>query len=288
MSFDKCKIYVCESENDWGKYKDKFTGNEYLGFDVESQSDKADTIQFSTMNECCVLHVSKFNKIPQTVKDLLESKDISKIGVGVHDDFDLINKTFGIKCEAGLDVGWLAYVIGTTVSYRNLDFLSEKLLGEQKLKSTGGWRSEKLTKSQYTYAGKDAWLGVAIANKIYDVSLSKKEKRHMDFSTWAKHYETDPEDIKEYKESLENKTIEAFAIDEDVEGNLNEIQKAKKYQDQLRREEKEELKRLEELADSKEKKPKDVKEKGEKKEKKKEEKPSESEEEDDDFVTNII
>ncbi|KAL7714846.1 3'-5' exonuclease domain-containing protein [Entamoeba marina] len=281
MSFSQCKIHYCRNEKEWESKNKSLLKADYVGFDCESSGGGVQVIQLSTMTEAFVLHVIHFNGLPQSLINILTNPDVTKIGVGVHKDFLEIEKKYSIVCKGAHDVGFTGYVIGISNKYFGIAVLGQLLLNEKKLESFGNWNLNILSPEQIKYAGKDAWLGIAIAEKIYNESMCKKEKRRMSMSQWMHHYENDADDIRAYGYDLINSEREK-SVKQDVLGELKGIKRAKNYVRNLQKLEKETLEKLEKSTS--EKKPKPAK--GETSKSKKQSKKQISAS--DDILTNII
>ncbi|ELP85039.1 3-5 exonuclease, putative [Entamoeba invadens IP1] len=248
MSFKDVKIHYVNTENEMNAVAESLKDVGSVGFDVETYRGRASVIQISTMKDSYVIQVCCFRRFPQFLTDFLQNKEISKLGVGVHSDFELIDKTFRINCVGGLDVGWVAYVIGITSDYRNLDFLGEQLTAEKKLTFDGFWGKDQLSKDQINYAAKDAWLGIAVGQKIYDQGLTTKEKRRTDFDGWCVHMQTSKEDVEEY---VKDHNVNTFLLDVNVSCELDGIRKSKEYADKLKKAQRRNMRILEKESDEK-------------------------------------
>ena len=278
MTFKDVKVYYCQYMEQWHKYSEKIMKCNYIGFDVEYVQQKPAVLQLSTMTEAYVLHIFHYKELPKTLIEFLENEEKIKIGVGVKDDMKALNTQYNIDCKGGLDIAWTAYLIGAVSAYRSIDFLGQKILGESKLESYSMWGIGRLEKKQIDYAAKDAWIGIAVAEKIYNDSLTKKEKRRSSLDDWMKQMSESKIEVDDFGDDEVTDVDEArkkyTIVDdgEDINKELSAIRKTKEYMNQLKKEEKAMLKQLKKSW--KEKKPKKEENDSDKKhlEKKKKEK----------------
>jgi len=158
-----------------------------FGFDIEFHGTKPVTIQLSTLTLAVVFHFAKFKGgIPSSLKAFLESSECLKAGVGVVTDALSIKQHFGIKIKGILDVGIVASDI--TGGYYKLDVLARDLLDIPK-RST--WTSIKnptvqLSTGQIEYAAIDAWLGIRIAQHLFEALCATDQQMY----AWCKSKET--------------------------------------------------------------------------------------------------
>lgn len=283
--FASVETKYVKSPAEWNAVWERIKGEEFFGFDVEQDAKGVPrVIQISTATTAVVLHLLHFTGLPETLSQMLVDPDIFKVGVGVHGDLDKLRETYKVKCDGGVDIAWVAYMIGVTQEYRSLGFLGEKLVGENKAADKGLWDRQNLDQEQIAYAAKDAWLGVAITQKIYTDSLTRKEKARISMPQWLAMVRTDKSDIEEYlRERSGQPAVPPEA--EDADGQLRAIAQMKEYTHRLDSEVREQVRRLEKNIEGK--KPKAEKEKHKHKHKHKHHKHGEKPNEDD-LIVNVI
>eukprot|EP01102_Stenamoeba_stenopodia_P017429 TRINITY_DN6237_c0_g1_i1.p1 TRINITY_DN6237_c0_g1~~TRINITY_DN6237_c0_g1_i1.p1 ORF type:complete len:442 (-),score=132.55 TRINITY_DN6237_c0_g1_i1:70-1200(-) len=140
---------------------------------------------------------------PESLSRVLQSRDIIKLGVGVHEDAEAIQASFGIQCDGLVDISILSIKNGLTKGYYSLKVLAQDLLKIKKEESTGGWSRRYLTEQQVKYATMDAWLGYQIGITLYSYL---KENNRETFYVFAQKNITSAEDIETYNPSAAHRT----------------------------------------------------------------------------------
>ncbi len=135
-----------------------------LGFDTETkpnfikgEDNPVALLQISTDSLVYLLRV-KTTGIPDSLKILLQSPEILKIGVGIKDDLRQLAR-LGLHDLAGFfDLGKLSQELGYPKT--GLRYLAARLLGQRvsKGEQRSNWDAEKLTQNQMIYAATDAWV----------------------------------------------------------------------------------------------------------------------------------
>lgn len=141
-----------------------------LGFDTESKpvfkkgaKTHVSLIQISAGETCFLFRVRMINDI-SPLKEIIEDKNIIKIGLSLHDDFHTLSNNYSFNPQGFIDLQDL--VSKYRISNMSLQKLYAILFDERISKSQqlSNWDAVKLTKSQMSYAAIDAWACV----KIYD------------------------------------------------------------------------------------------------------------------------
>ncbi len=143
-----------------------------LGFDTETRPSfkkgvvhKVALLQLSTEEEAYIIrlhYVTRFDGL----KAILENPDITKVGVAIRDDLNLLQKLFPFKPESFVELQSLAKIKG--LQNRGLKGMSEEVLGQpiSKGPKTTNWELSHLDQRQLNYAATDAWVGLMIYQKL--------------------------------------------------------------------------------------------------------------------------
>lgn len=141
---------------------------EIIGFDTETRPSfrkgvvhKVSLIQLSDEEECFLFRLNKigFNADLMT---FLASEKPMKIGLSLHDDFNMINHTTALRPKGFVD---LQNLVG---QFKISDISLQKIyaiLFQQKISKSQrltNWEANELTPAQQQYAAIDAWACVKI------------------------------------------------------------------------------------------------------------------------------
>ncbi len=144
-----------------------------FGFDTETRPSftrgtnyKVALLQFSTDN-LAILIRTHFIAIPPIVRYILESPEITKVGLACHDDVKAIKKVDEeINCVNIVDVAKVAKHCGHTLL--GLNNLCHSVLGKRVSKKSKltNWENEHLTSEQILYAATDAFVTLQIYQEL--------------------------------------------------------------------------------------------------------------------------
>lgn len=134
-----------------------------VGFDTETRPSfkkgrvhNAALMQISTKNRCFLFRLNKIG-ICAELKAFLENPDILKIGLSVHDDFNVLRRTTPLEPQGFIDLQQMVrnYEI-TDISLQKIYAIvfGERISKSQRLTN---WEADTLTTSQQSYAALDAW-----------------------------------------------------------------------------------------------------------------------------------
>lgn len=144
-----------------------------LGFDTETRPSfrvgefyHVSLLQLAT-HDCCFLF--RLNKIPlqKEILDILEDESIIKVGVAIHDDLKALQKRTPFKPAGFLDLAERTKISKSiTLSLRSLCgmYLNRRLSKGSKVTN---WDSPVLSESQIRYAANDAFVSLAIFEKMF-------------------------------------------------------------------------------------------------------------------------
>ncbi|KAH3723350.1 hypothetical protein Pelo_17946 [Pelomyxa schiedti] len=112
-------------------------------------------------------------QLPPSLKKILESPTILKCGVGVAEDFQILDEQYHIKCKGAWDVSVACMELHLGTEYLQIGQLSEKLIGHTStLCEKTDWHGERISNKGVIHAAADAWLGLMCAEQIHAKSSS--------------------------------------------------------------------------------------------------------------------
>lgn len=144
-----------------------------IGFDTETKPsfrkgtapNKMALMQLCSEKCCYLLRVNKVG-FPKDLARLLEDPGITKIGLSVHDDFHVLDRSCKI-CPRGF-VELQEMVRKFKISDSSLQKIYAIIFGNKISKSQRltNWEADELTASQQVYAATDAWACLKIYNTL--------------------------------------------------------------------------------------------------------------------------
>ncbi|KAF2003463.1 ribonuclease H-like protein, partial [Amniculicola lignicola CBS 123094] len=193
--FKRIKVHYCKTKEVGETVAKYFLNEKVIGFDIEWKYDfrpadikeNASLIQIACENRIALFHISLYKGktadelLPPTLKTILESPDIAKVGVAIRGDFTRCWTYLGIKACHQIELSRLHNL----VEYRDMapKMVNNKLVGMAKQVQThlqlplakgdvrkSDW-SKPLTTEQVEYAASDAYAGF----RIYDVLEMKRK-----------------------------------------------------------------------------------------------------------------
>lgn len=143
-----------------------------LGFDTETRPSfkKGESylpalLQLATSERAFIFRL-KFFEPPEEMFALLSNPKVLKVGVGIADDLNALQKLRKFKPEGFQDLSLMVRKLGfTSEGLRALTgiFLGKRLLKGAKVTN---WEKPELSPAQIKYAGTDAVVGLLIYQKI--------------------------------------------------------------------------------------------------------------------------
>lgn len=141
-----------------------------VGFDTETRPSfqkgrvhKVALMQISTAERCFLFRLNKIG-ICAELKAFLENPEITKVGLSVHDDFNVLRRSEAIDPQGFVDLQHM--VKDYDITDISLQKIYAILFGERisKTQRLTNWEAETLSDAQQAYAALDAWACL----KIYD------------------------------------------------------------------------------------------------------------------------
>lgn len=143
-----------------------------IGFDTETkpsfkkgQSNKVALMQLSTLDQCFLFRLNIIGIGPELTQ-LLESQDITKIGLSIHDDFNVMHRSSKVQPKAFVELQ--TFVKDYSITDSSLQKIFAIIFGKRISKSQRltNWEAPELTPSQQAYAATDAWACLMIYNSL--------------------------------------------------------------------------------------------------------------------------
>lgn len=172
-------ITIVISENEIKKVFNAIKNYDAVGIDTETRPSfkkgrlhNVALLQISTQEHCWLIRLNRTG-ITNEVKDFLEDKNITKVGLSLKDDFRLLNKSRQFKPESYVELQ--QYVGQFGIKEKSLQKIYAILFGEKisKTQRLSNWEAEELTEPQKRYAATDAWACLEIYNKLKEFETNK-------------------------------------------------------------------------------------------------------------------
>jgi ribonuclease D len=157
------EIHVIDSRGGVKKFMPVLMKEKILGFDTETRPafrkgrrNPVSLLQLSTEFHAFIFRVGLVG-LPNPLVQLLESRDVIKVGAAVHDDLIELAQVRRFKPEGFLDIQ--KYVEAFGIENKAVAKLAGIVLGFRISKSQqlSNWDAETLTDAQKLYAATDAW-----------------------------------------------------------------------------------------------------------------------------------
>ena len=148
------------------------SGETVIGIDTETRPSfkkgiqhDVSLIQLSTTDTCFLIRLNRV-KMPESLVSLLENKEILKVGISLHDDYQALSKRKKFKPEGFFDLQ--KYVKEYGIEEMSLQKIFAIVFGQRISKSQqlSNWENDVLTDKQKLYAATDAWACLKIYNQL--------------------------------------------------------------------------------------------------------------------------
>lgn len=156
--------------------------NDVVGIDTETKpsfikgvSHKVSLLQIATPEQCFLFRLNRIG-FPKVLADFLADKNITKVGLSLHDDLRKLRKRHHFKPENFIDIQSIAKNYG--IMELSLQKIYAIIFGKKILKSQrlSNWEKPQLTDKQLQYAAIDAWASLQIYLQLTkEEPLAKKE-----------------------------------------------------------------------------------------------------------------
>lgn len=171
VAFDG-RIITIDTPAETDKAIKALMGENIIGIDTETRPAfrkgvhyNVSLIQLSTADTCFLIRLNRVG-IPDSLVELLENKEIAKVGVSLHDDYQALCKRRKFKAEGFIDLQ--NYVKEFGIEEMSLQKIFAIVFGERISKSQQltNWENDVLTDKQKIYAATDAWACLKIYNEL--------------------------------------------------------------------------------------------------------------------------
>lgn len=151
---------------------------EIIGFDTETRPSfrkglkhKVALMQLSTSERCFLFRLNKIG-ICAELKTFLENPSVTKIGLSIHDDFNVLRRSCDVEPQGFVDLQETVKKYG--ISDISLQKIYAIIFGERISKSQrlSNWEADTLTKAQQDYAALDAWACLSIYKYLKEGSFN--------------------------------------------------------------------------------------------------------------------
>lgn len=170
-SFDG-NIHVIETDEECRKALAILGKESMLGFDTETKPtfkkgeyNHTALVQLSTLEDAYLFRLNKLGT-PADLYDIFENEEILKLGISITDDLKDLKRLRKYKPSAFLDINDVAKDLD--VKHMGVKKLAAVFLEYRisKNQQTSNWENEELTEAQQRYAATDAWICLAIYDKL--------------------------------------------------------------------------------------------------------------------------
>jgi len=165
-------IHVIDTQEECGKALSKLRDEDTIGFDTETKPaflkgeyNPTAIVQLSTDAHAFLFRLQKIPNLSPLYR-LLEAPSVIKPGISITDDLKGLNRITSFTPRGFVDLNNTARAAG--IKYMGVKKLAAVCLGGRisKGQQTSNWENETLTTAQQQYAATDAWICLAIYNKL--------------------------------------------------------------------------------------------------------------------------
>ena len=166
------RIITIDTVADTDKAVKALSGERILGIDTETRPSfrkgvqhEVSLIQLSTADTCFLVRLNRVG-IPDSLISLLENKEITKIGLSLHDDYQALCRRRKFKAGGFFDLQKHVGEFG--IEEKSLQKIFAIIFGKRISKSQQltNWENDVLTDKQKLYAATDAWACLEIYNRL--------------------------------------------------------------------------------------------------------------------------
>ena len=166
------RIITIDTAGDVEKAVKALSKENILGIDTETRPAfrkgvhyNVSLLQLSTADTCFLIRLCRTG-MPDSLISLLENKEILKVGVSLHDDYQALSRRRRFKAGGFFDLQ--KYVDKFGIQEMSLQKIYAIIFGERISKSQqlSNWEQDVLTDKQKQYAATDAWACLNIYNRL--------------------------------------------------------------------------------------------------------------------------
>jgi len=166
------RIYLIDMLDKVAMVKDTIKNINVFGFDTETRPsfrkgklNKTALVQIAASDKAFLFRIN-LTGIPDLLVEILENRDIIKVGVALRHDLISLKKIRSFNPEGFIDLQ--QYVEQFGIRDKGLRKLTANILGLRLVKGqqTSNWESKTLIQTQLEYAATDAWVCYEMYNKL--------------------------------------------------------------------------------------------------------------------------
>lgn len=141
-----------------------------IGFDTETKPsfkkghiNKVALMQLSTIDHCFLFRLNRLG-MGEEISRLMENESITKIGLSIHDDFNVMHRSSHVVPRGFVELQSLVkdyHIEDISLQKIYAIIFGEKISKGQRLTN---WEAESLSPQQQRYAATDAWACLRIYN----------------------------------------------------------------------------------------------------------------------------
>lgn len=175
------KVVILDDKKHIAQAFEELSRESIIGIDSETkpcfkkgQYNYTALVQLATASTVYLLKPQKTG-LPIEFVQLLENKEIIKVGIAISQDLTDLRKFKPFKEKSMIDLNNLCSQLGfQNIGAKNLSgiFLGYRI---SKSQQTSNWEQDPLTHAQVLYAATDAWICREILTKMMESGLYKKE-----------------------------------------------------------------------------------------------------------------
>jgi ribonuclease D len=175
------RVIILDDKKNIAQAFEEISAESIVGIDSETkpcfkkgQYNHTALVQLATASTVYLVKPQKTG-LPIEFVNLLENKDIIKVGIAIAQDLTDLRKFKPFKEKSMIDLNNLCTQLGfQNIGAKNLSgiFLGCRI---SKSQQTSNWEQDPLTHAQVLYAATDAWICREILKKMIDSGLYKTE-----------------------------------------------------------------------------------------------------------------
>ncbi len=156
-----------------------------VGFDTETRPSfrkghlhKVALMQLATDDYCFLFRLNKLG-VFDLLKDFLQNPDVTKIGLSVHDDFQVLGRSGEIAPEGFVELQ--SFVKQYAIADTSLQKIYAIVFGEciSKSQRLTNWEAEELTPQQQRYAAIDAWACLRLYRHLSEGNFDPSDSQYI-------------------------------------------------------------------------------------------------------------
>jgi ribonuclease D len=165
-------IHLISSDLELKTHADNLLSCNALGFDTETKPSfkkgdhfKMALLQLSNLDDAYLIRLHFIHEF-ELLREILEKKNIIKVGLAIRDDIKGLQKLFPFTPHGFVELQDIAKQKG--LKNLGLKGMTEEVLNvtlSKKAKLTN-WEAIKLSEEQLTYAATDAWIGLKLYQEL--------------------------------------------------------------------------------------------------------------------------